>query len=378
MDSMGRPVTLFTIGNSRKTTGMFGSGYIEMLTRQITAELQSERDATAPGSTTVLSSKGISFGTISRHDDGSWDTAKVSGLAAQSLLSTGPNNPPSLIIRPFHQSSTLISLREFTNNAFNHHHGMQSEERFGIGVDADEDGIANELTRADITAVCVFQATLPPPGRVIPHDLEVRAAIANGEAKFNLVGCASCHVPSLPLTKGGWIFTEPNPYNSTGNLRVSDDIPSIKIDLTSDDLPLPRLKVRHGVVNVPAYTDFKLHDISSGPNDPGREPLDINQPINSPAFFVGNSKFITRKLWGIANQHSFGHNGCYTTMREAVLAHAGEAQTVTAQFKALPKYDQDSIIEFLKTLQILPESAHTLVVDDDGRDVATAKEHDDK
>ena len=49
------------------------------------------------------------------------------------------------------------------------------------------------------------------------------------------------------------------------------------------------------------------------------------------AFFAGNRRFITRKLWGIANQHAFGHHGQYTTLREAVLAHAGEAAPSTSR-----------------------------------------------
>jgi hypothetical protein len=31
-----------------------------------------------------------------------------------------------------HQAANVVSLREFTNNAFNQHHGMQSTERFGL------------------------------------------------------------------------------------------------------------------------------------------------------------------------------------------------------------------------------------------------------
>ena len=56
-------------------------------------------------------------------------------------------------------------------------------------------------------------------------------------------------------------------------------------------------------------------------------------------------------------------------MREAVLAHHGEAEASGAAFRALPKYDQDSIIEFLKSLQILPAGAKSLCVDQDGKDV---------
>jgi CxxC motif-containing protein (DUF1111 family) len=120
---------------------------------------------------------------------------------------------------------------------------------------------------------------------------------------------------------------------------------------------------------VPAYTDLKLHNITSGPGDPNLEPLDMNQTPGTAAFFAGNGKFITRKLWGIANQHSFGHHGLYTTMREAVLAHSGEASASSAAFRSSSKYDQDCIIEFLKSLQILPASAKSLCVDQTGKDI---------
>jgi CxxC motif-containing protein (DUF1111 family) len=79
-----------------------------------------------------------------------------------------------------------------------------------------------------------------------------------------------------------------------------------------------------------------------------------------------HSKVITRKLWGIANQHPFGHHGKYTTMREAVLAHAGEAAASRAGFNSLAPYDQNSVIEFLKSLQILLRESESLCVDEEG------------
>jgi Di-haem oxidoreductase, putative peroxidase len=367
-DEIGNPATLQTIANFRKTIGMSGSGFIEMLARQITSDLQAIRDSTVPGETSTLVSKGISFGTIRRNTDGTWDSSKVVGISALSLKTTGAKDPPPLIIRPFHQAGNVVSLREFTNSAFNHHHGMQSEERFGIGADADGDGFVNELTRADITAATVFQATMPVPGRRISSDPETLEAIIMGEKRFRAIGCTSCHLETLPLDNRGWIYSEPGPYNPKGNIRAGE-IPEINIDLTSDELPRPRLKVTNGVVYVPAYTDLKLHDITSGPGDPNREPLDMNQTPGTKAFFAGNGKFITRKLWGIANQHSFGHHGLYTTMREAVLAHAGEASTSAAAFRASSKYDQDCIVEFLKSLQILPLSAKSPCIDENGKDI---------
>ena len=140
LDERGLPVSMQTIANSRKTVGMFGSGFIEMLARQITADLQAIRDAMPPGAARALTSKGISFGVLIRKLDGTWDTSRVEGIPAPSLAIPG-QGPPTLIIRPFHQSGSVISLRQFTNNAFNHHHGIQSEERFGSGIDADGDGL---------------------------------------------------------------------------------------------------------------------------------------------------------------------------------------------------------------------------------------------
>jgi hypothetical protein len=67
---------------------MFGSGYVEMLAGQITADLQVIRDATPPGGSLRLQSKGISFGVIARTLSGAWITPGVEGLPAPSLAST--------------------------------------------------------------------------------------------------------------------------------------------------------------------------------------------------------------------------------------------------------------------------------------------------
>jgi len=388
MDESGKFVTLENATNDRKTIGMNGSGFVEMLARQMTADLQAERDAILPGSVVQLTSKGIAFGLLSHNVDGTWDVSRVQGLAAPSLSSTG-TTAPSLIIRPLHQVGNVISIRQFSNNAFNHHHGMQAEERFGLHADPDGDGTSNELTVADLTAVSLFQATMAVPGRVIPNDPAVERAILLGEAVFKQIGCASCHA-TLPLTSDnnpglpgqpGWIYFEPSPYNpATGsnapNLRLGPvnypaTAPALAVDLTSEALPLPRLRPRHGEVMVEVYSDLKLHDISatSKPKtDPECEPLDQNQPAGSPGFFAGNCKFITRKLWGFYNQGgAFMHHGKFTTAREAVEAHNGEALSQRLAFDALPKDRQNAVVEFLKSLQVLPPGAESLVVDERGK-----------
>jgi hypothetical protein len=367
LDERGNFVTQQTFANERKTIGMNGSGFIEMLARQMTADLQAIRDSVPPGASKTLTTKGVSFGSLARAVDGTWDTSRVQGLPAPCLVSPDPGHPPSLVVMPFHQAGAVISLRQFTVNAFNQHHGIQAEERFGLNVDEDGDAFVNELTTADVTAVTLYQATLPVPGRVISTDPEVEKAVRIGEKRFSDIGCANCHITKLPLTNKGWIYSEPNPYNPSGNLRVGD-APTLAVDLTSDELPGPRLKLdAHGVVWVPAFTDLKLHDITTGPSDPNAEPLDQNQPAGSAAFFQGNTRFITRKLWGTSNSGPFMHHGKFTTMREATLAHSGEALASRQAFVSLNPYGQDCIIEFLKTLQVLSTEATSLVEDETGR-----------
>ena len=365
VDEAAVPVTMQTIANSRNTLGMFGSGFIEMLARQITVDLRSTRDSLAPGQSAALVSKGISFGTLARDAAGRWIASGVRGLSPKSLVADGSTAPPSLVVRPFHQAGAVVSLREFSNNAFNHHHGIQSTERFGDDTDPDGDGFTNELTRADVTAVAVFQATMAVPGRVIPRDGEIEAAIWTGEQRFASIGCTTCHIPALPLTDRGWIYSEPNPFNPPGNVSTG---PSLPVDLTDSRLPGPRLRAVNGVVMVPAYTDLKLHDITSGPSDPNREALDMQFAPGTKAFVAGNSRFVTRKLWGAANEPPFFHHGMYTTLRQAVLAHAGEAAASAAAFGALPSFEQDCVIEFLKSLQVLPPGTRYLVIDERGDD----------
>lgn len=366
VDERGKPVTLASIANSRHTPGMFGGGYIEMLAREITFDLQRIRDGMRRGETRVLLAKGIDFGRITRREDGMWDVHEVTGLPRQSLITATPLDPPTLIVRPWHQAGNSVSLRDFTNTSYHHHHGIQAIERFGANVDADGDGYSNEMTRADVTAVTVFQAVMAVPGQVIPNDPAVEQAVLRGQQVFTSFQCATCHVPELPLSRRGWTFTEPGPFNPMGNLR-SGDTRTLRVDLNDRALPLPRLAPADAhaeVMMIPAYTDFKLHDVSGELDDMPAEALDMNWPVWAAKFPAGNKRFLTRRLWGIANSGPYFHHGLFSTMRQAVLGHAGEALASRKAFQAAPKSDQDALIEFLKSLQVLPPGTPDLVVDE--------------
>jgi hypothetical protein len=48
-----------------------------------------------------------------------------------------------------------------------------------------------------------------------------------------------------------------------------------------------------------------------------------------------------------------------------VLAHHGEAEDTLDNFQNLSKYDQDSLIEFLKSLRIVPDEHLNTAVEGD-------------
>jgi CxxC motif-containing protein (DUF1111 family) len=63
---------------------------------------------------------------------------------------------------------------------------------------------------------------------------------------------------------------------------------------------------------------------------------------------------MTRKLWDVGNSAPYGHRGDLTTITEAILVHGGEARDSRDRFAALPTADQAAVVEFLKSLQVLP------------------------
>ncbi len=367
------PVT-FSVGpedsDERNTLGMMGSGTIELLAREMTSDLiaaretaRAEAHATGMPASRPLITKGVSFGSVTVRPDGRVDPSGIAGVDWD------------LVVKPFHQKGAVVSLREFTNNAMNHHHGMQSVERFGAGTDPDLDGVRDELTVGDITAVTVWQASLNIPGRLLPSHPKRRAAARRGEALFSSVGCASCHVASMVLNDP--VFTEPNPYSPPGNLRPSDVGRPFAFDLTREG-PAPRLqRLPGGRAVVQAFTDLKRHDlndaeyahfaneqVAQGTLAGNADPSTFTQsPAPRP-----KREFLTRKLWDAGNSTPYGHRGDLTTLTEAIDFHGGEARASRDAYFGLAEADRAAVVEFLKTLQVLPDGSAGIVVEheDDG------------
>ncbi len=330
------------LSNERNTLGMHGAGAIEALAREMTQELQSQAASLGNGSHT-LTTKGIDF-----------EITKSDGVVVDSK---GINK--DLIVRPFHQSGVVVSLREFSVNAMNHHHGMQAEERFDLNPqtnfdrDFDEDGVKRELTIGDITALAVFQAALSIPQQILPKDPAELSAVRQGENHFLAIGCASCHKPAMVLNST--IFSEPNPFNPAGTFN--DTSKTFTWDMTQFGVH-PRLqKENSGQAIVRAYTDLKRHNLCDDQGtDNGirffcNEQLDQGRPSQDGR--PGREFFLTRKLWDAGSSAPYGHRGDITTLTEAILYHGGEGRESRDKFASLTRKEQAEIIKFLKSLQVV-------------------------
>lgn len=330
--------------NNRNTLGMFGSGPIEMLAREMSLELQYQASQLGDGDH-VLNAKGVEFA--------------VTMLGGEVIAASGVDT--DLVIKPFHQAGVVTSLREFSTNAMNHHHGMQAEERFDLNpaknfdVDHDEDGVARELTVGDITAITLWQAQLPVPTQVLPRWPRDKQRVRAGETLFSQIGCAGCHQPQLMLESRK--FVEPNPFNPAGTCSDPALCPAVSFDMTQAG-PLPRLEgALGGGAIVRAYTDLKRHNLCDPVDQPDairhfcNEQLAQGRPVQDGR--PGQEFFLTRKLWDVGNSAPYGHRGDLTTITAAIHAHGGEARAERDNFTALGVDEQRAIIQFLRTLQVV-------------------------
>src|SRR5262249_5406219 len=119
--SAGSGGDVVTRPDSRDAPHLFGLGLKEMLADEVTAGLRAieagavaEATASHAPVTRDLTSKGISYGTITATPDGSVNPSGVQGV------------DPDLRVRPFFAHGGTISIREFVVGALNNEMGLQA------------------------------------------------------------------------------------------------------------------------------------------------------------------------------------------------------------------------------------------------------------
>ena len=323
--------SVLDITNERNTIGVFGSGLVELLSREITIDLlniaEKSKKLSAEENRIIkadLDSKGINYGYIEVHPNGFVDRSNVDGIDSD------------LVLRPFIQKGVIGTLRDFSNISMNHHHGMQSEELAGFNSDLDRDGIVNELTEGDITAVTIFQATLDFPDNVFSESDEIKSAQLKGKEVFNNIGCASCHMPTLPLKS--LMFVEPGPLNTEISTTLAESKKTLVVNL--EDYVSKLEKDDDGNYLVPIWSDLKRHDM--GPKLDNERPLQKGVPTNY---------WLTKKLWGFYSEPPFLHHGRANLLNDVIEMHQGDAKISSDAYFDLNSDEQQYLIEFLKSFK---------------------------
>lgn len=315
----------------------------------------------APGPVTRdLLTKGVDFGEITAHPNGTVDTSGVEGVDAD------------LRVKPFFAQGGTISMREFLIGAFNAEMGIQAVDPVLCAAtdpsnpqavtspsgfvydpaldtferppacstteDPDGDGVANEFDAALVDFMEFYLLNYFKPGQYL-----VTQRASEGLTLMENIGCTSCHVKDLTLERDRRVAdVETNFDAQQGIFNELFAVASTRFDVVPDGDPYPLvLPQEQPFVVRNIFSDLKRHDL--GPNFDERD-------------FDGTriTEHVTEPLWGVGSTAPYGHDGRSINLDAVIRRHGGEATNVTLAFAALSENDQRKIIEFLETLVLFP------------------------
>jgi hypothetical protein len=382
----------------RNTPHVFAPGAIQRLAEEMTDGLTADQQRLVSevcsfgGTRTVtLDTKGVNFGTLSATRTGTSPcrvTFNTDGVRGVDFLPSveNPASPVALIVRPFQWKGSVAFLRDFNRGASHNELGMQAVEIVGDNVDGDFDGVRNELTIGDMTALAIYLAGQPRPttlqelnslGLLDPPLTSTQSSrIDTGRQLFSQIGCASCHIPQLTINNP--IFSEPSQNaayrdgatfpagQATANLV--DPRNPVTFDLTRDqpDNVLPsgfrlgsfRRNSQGGAI-IELYGDLKRHRMGSRLAEPVNEIAgdDVTPIPLNPANRHTPDTFLTENLWGVGSTAPYLHDGRATTLSEAIIEHAAsnsdsasEARAARAAYLNLSTTSKQALIAFLENL----------------------------
>jgi hypothetical protein len=335
--------------DQRNAPHLLGLGPVAAVAREMTRELQAEAAAATERAKKEghaverdITSKGVAFGRITAGPDGNLDASAVEGV------------DQDLVIRPFGWKGHQATLRGMIEESLHIHQGLLSTRiqeavhagtldgaPYGSGrnqYDLDDDGVTLEVDPGMLTTVVGYLAQLEAPTMRPPRDPGLLDAFAAGRARFEALGCAGCHVPTLELE------------DPKLDVRFEPDRepkgPPLVIDVAKDG-DGPKIEPRYaGEVTsylVHLFSDLKRHDMGEALASP------------APQGTIPARMFLTRPLWGLAETAPYLHDGRAPTVQDAILLHGGEAAKARDAYLALDESARASVRVFLTSLSREPK-----------------------
>jgi mono/diheme cytochrome c family protein len=332
--------------DQRNAPHLLGLGPIACLAREMSAQLQGEaasarERARAEGHRVeqALTTKGVSFGRVAADPDGTLDAGALEGV------------DPDLTIRPFGWKGHQATLRDIAEESLHIHQGLLSKRiqlavrdgtldsgPYGKGpwYDVDEDGVSLEIDSGQLTTVVAYFAQLEVPVIRPPRDPGLLDAWAAGRSRFDAIGCAGCHVPTLELDDPKLDARQP----------AEPDRAAYVIDVAKDG-DGPKIEPKYGGYTtsylVHLFSDLKRHDMGAALATP------------APQGTIPARVFLTRPLWGLADTAPYLHDGRAPTVHDAILLHGGEAAAARDAYLALDEPARASVRVFLASLSREPK-----------------------
>lgn len=414
----------------RNPPHVFGTGYAQKIAEEMTAELQDEyikgigKFVVNKRETEVsLESKGVGFGKlVLKPKPQAVSSLTATNVIDEHLLGLCSGEKSSLfdvddsgldgvscdlIVRPFQWKGIAQSERNFVRDALNFHFGIESHEgrecdpsaspapndapciRIGnsnSGIrDIDRDGMTDEMSYGNVTALTIFTMSLRPPVQNIPKGASERSLVERGSMLFKGAGlpggqldkaaCSSCHRPSMSLEST--LVTVRTPGPQTSSRFVGNGI-GLGVPNRAETLPavqhlrqfLENIQPRGGAprdlastamrnqlmaMQPPGYTfDLQMKDFDAMPLSFPRlaegnkaecgNPAALCVPLfsdlkrhhmgsglctshpqstdNGEIKAVAGDVFLTRPLWGVADTGPWLHDGRATSLQDAILLHA--------------------------------------------------------
>jgi hypothetical protein len=336
-----------------------GLGLVQVLAADMTRELQRLRDGLVVAARALgqrqrqeLRAQQVSFGFLTVSPDGTLDTSEVRGVDRD------------LVVRPFGWRGQHATLRSFVTQAVEQHLGLDAapiraaarfaaehpgpapeppgadvalaaEEYRLSRLDEDRDGVPDEVTPGQITSLAVYLALLDAPVVLPPDDPELREAWSAGFVAFERVGCAGCHRDDLRLGTRVWRERVPG----HGAAVSFDVVRDVQVHPGLDDSAYDQ-----GGAVVRLFSDLRRHDMGAA-------------LAERPEGTIGAREFLTRPLWGIGDRGPcYLHDGRARSLDEAIVLHAGEAESSARAYEALAPADRRAVQIFLASLRRMPQA----------------------
>jgi|SRR5580658_2015113 CxxC motif-containing protein (DUF1111 family) len=246
------------------------------------------------------------------------DSTNVSGPQAALGIASGVFNISGNdgTITRFGWKAQNKSLLLFAGEAYNVEMGVSNEmfpneriDQAGCQINATPEDSSNFVDtgsenfpasdfESDITDFAIFMRLAGPP---IP--VALNNTTTQGKNQFVNVGCADCHIIGHT--------TAASPFSN------------------------------QSFVSFQPFSDIALHDMGSGLQD------QVSQGN------ANGTQFRTAPLWGVGQRIFFLHDGRTTSLVTAIEAHSStgsEANEVIANFNKLSAFDQQAVVDFLRSL----------------------------